>query len=250
MDKKLILYKKRGETPLATMERFRATHPEYALTPMTYAGRLDPMAEGVLLVLTGEVCKDKEQYLSLPKTYQFEILVGFATDTYDALGLVTENTEDEVTLETIKQVGESFGHTFIQKYPPYSSKTVRGVQLHTHAREDTLGYDELPEHEVTITKLSFEKTYTKSGEEILREIQSRIGEVVGDFRQKEIMQKWGEIIVPEKMYMLVSGEVSCGGGFYVRTFVHNIGEHSSVPMLAYSIKRTQLGQWSEKDITQ
>jgi len=55
---------------------------------MTYAGRLDPLAEGLLLVLTGEECKNKEKYLGLDKEYEVDVLFGFATDTYDILGKV------------------------------------------------------------------------------------------------------------------------------------------------------------------
>ena len=44
MDKVLNLYKKRGETPLECIYRFKMVNPEYADKPMTYAGRLDPLA--------------------------------------------------------------------------------------------------------------------------------------------------------------------------------------------------------------
>src|SRR6185436_8316630 len=84
----LRLCKNLGETPLACIERFRSERPEYAKTNMTYLGRLDPMAEGLLLVLAGNT-KDKQQYLDSDKAYEFEVLWGFETDTYDILGLVT-----------------------------------------------------------------------------------------------------------------------------------------------------------------
>src|SRR3989338_8981283 len=83
----LQLYKNLGETPLECLHRFKAEHSEYIDTKMTYLGRLDPMAEGLLLVLAGNT-KDKEKYLSLDKTYEFEVLWGFESDTYDILGLV------------------------------------------------------------------------------------------------------------------------------------------------------------------
>jgi hypothetical protein len=41
----LNLYKARGETPLQRIERFRKENPEYKNIPLSYAGRLDPMAE-------------------------------------------------------------------------------------------------------------------------------------------------------------------------------------------------------------
>jgi tRNA pseudouridine55 synthase len=86
-DQVLKLYKKVGETPLECLERFRKNHPKFKNQKMTYAGRLDPLAEGELLVLVGESCKNKEKYLKLDKEYLVDILFGFETDSYDLLGL-------------------------------------------------------------------------------------------------------------------------------------------------------------------
>ena len=63
------LYKQRGETPLECLERFRITYPEHKDEKMTYLGRLDPMAEGVLLVATGEDIKQsrREEFFELDK---------------------------------------------------------------------------------------------------------------------------------------------------------------------------------------
>jgi tRNA U55 pseudouridine synthase TruB len=85
----LNLYKEAGETPLECMERFRLAHKEYGGVPMTYAGRLDPLASGVLLVLASEARFKREEFLALPKEYEFECLWGISTDTYDPLGLIT-----------------------------------------------------------------------------------------------------------------------------------------------------------------
>ena len=51
MQKVIVLSKKEVETPLQALEFFRAKHKEYKDLKMTYAGRLDPMASGVLVVL-------------------------------------------------------------------------------------------------------------------------------------------------------------------------------------------------------
>ncbi|MEQ1499944.1 MAG: hypothetical protein ABL917_01060 [Parcubacteria group bacterium] len=84
-----VLYKNLGETPNECILRFKKDNPEYADEAMTYAGRLDPMAEGVLIVLSHEELQNKDKYLNLQKTYEFEILWGFETDTLDVLGLVS-----------------------------------------------------------------------------------------------------------------------------------------------------------------
>ena len=54
MKKILNLYKKVGWTPLETIEKFKLKNPVYKNKRMGYAGRLDPMAEGVLIVLVEE----------------------------------------------------------------------------------------------------------------------------------------------------------------------------------------------------
>ncbi|MCE9548798.1 tRNA pseudouridine(55) synthase TruB, partial [Candidatus Nomurabacteria bacterium] len=83
MKKVIVLNKKEGETPLQALDKFRVKNKEYKYIKMTYAGRLDPMASGLLLALAGEETKNKEKYLKLKKEYDFEVLFGFATDTYD-----------------------------------------------------------------------------------------------------------------------------------------------------------------------
>ena len=130
---------------------------------MTYAGRLDPMASGLLLVLAGEETKNKEKYLALDKEYEFEVLFGFATDTYDILGKISSSARQGLAEELtqaklekeIKQNLKYFTGKFIQKYPIYSSKTVKGKQLFEYARG---GADvELPGREVFVKKLQFLK---------------------------------------------------------------------------------------------
>ena len=92
MKKILILHKKEGETPLEALNVFRFKNKKYKDVKMTYAGRLDTLVSGLLLVLTGDTVKEKEKYLKLNKEYEFKILFGFATDTYDVLGKVTKKS--------------------------------------------------------------------------------------------------------------------------------------------------------------
>ncbi len=66
-DTVIITHKAAGETPLATLERTRIERGIAPNFPMTYAGRLDPLAEGVLILLVGDECKKKDQYLGLDK---------------------------------------------------------------------------------------------------------------------------------------------------------------------------------------
>jgi len=154
----LNLYKERGETPLQRIERYRTAHPEYKNVPMSYAGRLDPMAEGVLLVLAGEANKRKSEFLGFEKEYTFDVLFGFSTDTYDLLGVladsVTRASHKAVRVPLLLEYVSQMPGKRAQKYPPFSSKPLEGVPLFVRARKGELEEYELPEHQIEIYEAS------------------------------------------------------------------------------------------------
>ncbi len=121
-----LVYKNLGETPLERAERFRNDHPEFLNSKITYAGRLDPMAEGLLVLLTNDAVNTKENFLSLSKTYEVEVLWGVGTDTQDVLGLISKTSMKYPEVEKVRgYISESVGK-FEQKYPAYSSKPING----------------------------------------------------------------------------------------------------------------------------
>jgi tRNA U55 pseudouridine synthase TruB len=65
------------------------------------------MAEGKMLILAGEACKEREKYLGLDKEYIFEILLGFKSDTKDILGII-ENDKKFYQGFTINNFFEKF----------------------------------------------------------------------------------------------------------------------------------------------
>ena len=220
---------------------------------MTYAGRLDPMARGLLLVLVGEEVKNKDKYLKLDKEYEFEILVGFATDTYDILGKIQHSHILEnvgmLKLEEwerdIRNNLKHFRRKFTQKYPIYSSKTVKGKQLWQYGRnaEEV----EIPEREVSVKKLQFLKIRRISAKKLLEVIERRIKKVEGHFRQKEIIKLWRKHLVkdPSARLVLANFKIKCSSGTYVRGIAHSLGEKMGAPALAFSIKRTTIGKFGK-----
>lgn len=236
----VTIYKNLGETPLEALERFRAEQvalgrAELDQVPMTYAGRLDPMAEGKLLILIGEECKQKERYLGLDKVYEVEVLFGVETDTYDILGLV-EHTKLPIQPDSFsKYIGK-----FAQEYPPYSSKTVDGKQLHTLARSGELP-DELPTKEVEIYSIEELERREISAQDLLKLIQQRIALVTGDFRQTEILERWNEALSHSpQTFPVIKLKVSCSSGTYMRSLAHRIGKDTGSGACALSIKRTEI----------
>ncbi len=88
-EKVLLLNKPLGMTPLELIQGFKKRFPKYEKLKIGYAGRLDPMARGLMVCLVGDESKKQKETELKTKDYVFEALFGVSTDTYDVLGLVS-----------------------------------------------------------------------------------------------------------------------------------------------------------------
>lgn len=263
----VIANKKVGETPLECLERVRREKGIPVATPMTYAGRLDPMADGVLLLLVGEECKNKAAYTGLDKVYEVEILFGVETDTYDVLGLLVEKDSEsrasgvglealsKVLRSTLQEILKKYVGKFEQKYPPYSSKTVDGKALHSYAREGALpSFEDMPTKDVEIYSIDVsndgESFQQISGKEIAHRAIEKINmlSACADFRQEEIIQRWTDFAkkYADVFCHLIRIRVACSSGTYMRSLAHEMGKDLAVAgcsAIAFSIKRISVGDY-------
>ena len=262
LDTVLNLYKRKSETPLQTVERYVASHPEFAKSKMTYAGRLDPMAEGVLVVLTGEKNKERDTYTGLDKDYEFEFIFGVETDTFDVLGKITHtktvstsldasmSTPFDMDISRIETALKKYTGTFEQKYPSYSSKVINGVQMFELARMGMLLDKDIPTHAVTAQSIEYIGSRTVSIADMRQKILDDIHALTGDFRQQEICKLWNEYFEKEgtpQSFVIHKARVSCGSGFYVRQLVSDIGRDLGFGAVTISILRTRVGDFVLKD---
>jgi tRNA pseudouridine55 synthase len=257
----ITIYKKVGETPLQALERVRIEQGISANVPMTYAGRLDPMAEGVLIVLVGEECKQKEHFLGLNKVYEVEVIFGVATDTYDVLGIVGAptiagaNSCDNTGVDVVPGGNMHFSYSsmpslqkyvgkFTQEYPAFSSKTVAGKQLHTYAREGVMP-DEMPTKEVEIFSIETLSSSEMLGDEIAKIAIEKVQKVAGDFRQSEIIAGWRRFASQNghTIHTILKIRVTCSSGTYMRSLAHRIGRDFGTSAIAFSIKRVAVGDF-------
>lgn len=245
MKKLLTLNKKVGETPLECLERFRHANPQYSAVPMTYAGRLDPMAEGLLLVLTGEECKEKEKYLALDKEYETEILFGISTDTHDVLGIPTEGDMCVVEKDEVSRATSPYMGKITQRYPIYSSKTVAGVPLFELARRGLIDDAEIPTKDVQIYSIDIVGERDICAADLKKTILEKIAKVKGDFRQKEIIKKWQDFFAqnPGASFSVFTLKVICSSGTYIRALAENLGRDIGTGALALSIRRVRVGEY-------
>jgi tRNA pseudouridine55 synthase len=236
----LLVLKKRSETLRALLERVRKEYEIDIKTPVTYAGRLDPMAEGLMVLLVGGRCKDKDTFLGLPKRYTFEVLFGVGTDTYDTLGEITALEIKDVSESAIQSVLLEIKGRESWSYPPFSSIPVDGKPLFAHARAGTLP-TELPIKKGEIFELTLSDIERVSLHSLKKEIVKDIQAVSGDFRQEEIIQKWES--VPEWEVVIAKFNALVSSGIYIRSIAHELGRALGIPAIAHSICREEVGPY-------
>lgn len=244
---KVILQNKPvGMTPFEIIERFKKKNPNYREETVSYAGRLDPMAEGLLLLLVGDENKKRKKYENLAKTYEAEIVFGIKTDTYDTLGFVVDASLKTPEMKDIKRALDSFVGRQEQEYPPYSSKTVMGKPLYWWARKGRLHEIKIPKREIEIFKIEALGNSAVLIEDLVFDIRKRIEAVSGDFRQEEILSMWERYGEKNKQVSLMKAhlKVECSSGTYIRRIASDLGEKLGTGAFCLSIKRTKIGDFT------
>lgn len=244
----LNLYKQVGETSLERIKRFQEKHPEYRDEKMSFAGRLDPLADGVLVVLSGEENKNREKFLGLDKEYTFEILFNIETDTYDILGM-PRFIEGEINEEDVEKELLKLERKFKQHFPPFSSKHVEGKSMIEWAYTKRLDEIDMPEKEVEVYDISLIDFYTRTSDELKAYLHERISKVNDNFRPKQILSAWDTLLSEhsEHTWKVAKVQVSCGSGTYMRTIAHDIGYALHTAGCTHSITRTKAGEWNMED---
>jgi len=244
------VYKPIGVTPLETVQKFKLAHPEFAHTKIGYAGRLDPLAHGVLLLMIGEETKKRETYLALQKSYEFQTIFGLQTDTYDILGLLNE-TKQKTSPKNVNLIVNTFVNKHLGKqvqfYPPYSSKTVEGKPLFWWARNGKLSKIEIPTREIEIVEFKVSSIDEITNKELKPLVYKSIHSVIGDFRQKEIENRWNIYFSQsnsKEVMPKITFKITCSSGTYIRELVNQMGREVGCGAIAIDILRSAVGNYS------
>src|SRR5215471_16835725 len=133
LDGLLVIDKPVGPTSHDVVSRVRRILRERRIG---HTGTLDPMASGVLLLLVGRATRLAQFLNADVKQYDATIRLGFATDTYDAVGRPTTEVHPG-PLPTRDRIGEAlaaFRGTFTQQPPAFSAKKIEGKRSYRLAR--------------------------------------------------------------------------------------------------------------------
>ena len=102
-----------------------------------HAGTLDPIAEGLLIVMVNNATKFSDNLMKRDKEYFVELELGYETATYDTEGEITEKYEGEINIsdEKIFEAIRSFTGEIMQIPPMYSAIKINGEKLYELARK-------------------------------------------------------------------------------------------------------------------
>lgn len=128
----LVLNKPSGPTSAACLNDIKHQLKQYKIG---HAGTLDPLAQGVLLVMLGHGTKLAPYLTDRVKTYTGTFRLGMTTDTLDIQGEVTSESDVTVSDEDVKREILYWKELTEQEVPAYSAAKHKGKPLYALARE-------------------------------------------------------------------------------------------------------------------
>jgi tRNA pseudouridine55 synthase len=182
-----------------------------------HLGTLDPLATGVLPLVTGGLTRLAQFYTTSEKTYEGVIRFGFATNTYDADGEPAEpqvgttsldspeSRRPDLTMEHLQKLAATFQGMIEQVPPPFSAKKIHGIPAYKLAR-----------------------------------------------KQKEVVLKPVQVEIKEFVILAVEGDrarfrARVASGTYMRSVAHEMGQLQGSGAHLESLRRTAAAEF---DITQ
>jgi tRNA pseudouridine55 synthase len=172
-----------------------------------HCGTLDPQAEGLLVVALGSATR-LLRYISFePKTYEFGILFGSETDSFDSEGMITAQGGTFPPETQLRDCLKQFTGIIEQVPPAFSAVHVDGVRAYTLARQGTI--PELSPRKITVYDLQMTRYDT-------------------DEQRAEFV-------------------ISCSTGTYIRSLVRDIAHTCNTYGTAQFIRRLSAGVFSLKD---
>ncbi|MFP4110428.1 MAG: tRNA pseudouridine(55) synthase TruB [Desulfonatronovibrio sp.] len=128
----IILNKPKGPTSADCLNRIKRN---FRIKKIGHAGTLDPMATGVLVVMTGQATKLADYIMEGQKTYKGTLRLGLETDTYDVQGKVSaEHDCSGITENEAARAIKDWEKITSQEVPPVSAAKHKGKPLYALQR--------------------------------------------------------------------------------------------------------------------
>lgn len=220
----------------------------------TCTGRLDPLAQGKLIILTDNDTKKMQTFLKREKTYKFDMILGVSTESHDCLSKITEiQTErlNENNLNNrfiISKLHEFIARYKIQKFPLVSSFVINHQCMkkplwwfYKNGIRDII----LPEKQIRINYHNVFSVHKIDGNSLSELFIDRIQHITDtrlqtDLNTSSALSQWKIFKEKEMNFIVVSMELNVSTGFYVRRFCHDFGNFIGTGGIAFDITRTEI----------
>jgi tRNA pseudouridine55 synthase len=171
-----------------------------------HTGTLDPIATGLLILLTGKMTKQADTFLKKDKVYIAEATLGSSSTTYDAEGEINEiEPNANLSLAEIEQAVQNFVGKIEQTPPIFSAIKVGGKRAYNLAR---------------------------SGQEV--KLKARSVEIYS----LEILDYNSDGSSPKLKF-----RVHVSSGTYIRSLINDIGQALGCGAYMSELRRTSIGEY-------
>ncbi len=210
----LNLYKPKGVSSFNFINRYKK---KMGYSKIGHAGTLDPLAEGVLVVLTDKDTKRQNEFMKQDKVYIAEILLGAFSESFDLeKPLIFSEKAPNLDKLHVLEILNSLKGSLTLPAPIYSAKVISGKRLYKYAKQ---GISEIELPKVT-SQIEFINLL--------------------DFRYLDHNSQ---------NYPLLTVEIGCSSGTYIRAIANHLGELLQTKGVLYSLKRTKVGDFRIEDST-
>jgi len=136
MDEILLIDKPPGMTSFGVVARLRRvlSKQEGKKVKVGHTGTLDPFATGLMIIVTGRMCRRAMEFTKLDKWYEAEIILGAESTTGDPEGELSRVSGKRPDKVEIKQVLQKFTGKIEQTPPAFSAVKVNGRRAYQLAR--------------------------------------------------------------------------------------------------------------------
>ncbi len=186
-----------------------------------YAGTLDPLASGLMVVGVGKGTKQLTELTKYDKEYITEIFLGRGTTTQDREGEVMAEKEvaEMVSLETISATLASLHGELMLPVSGFSAIKIDGVPMYKRARASVARGEEVPEVP--------ERRMVVHTSELLTST---------------------DISEDGKKFQVVTARFFVGSGTYIRSLAVELGKRlGDYPAHLRSLRRTKVGSYDLSD---
>lgn len=237
-----LVEKPLGLTPLQALEEFKSSYEGDLPETLTYAGRLDPMAEGLLPIVDGKDTELKKKVATLSKVYCADILFGVSTDSGDLLGKVMEINFRAIEQKNVEKIGNKVLGVHEYEIPRFSSPIIAKHDL--DEIEETLPLRK----QMNVISVNYLSSRVVSQKDILERLEGAEKKLSGDFRHSEIQKTWKNVFLDQTIFTLHSFEFEVESGAYIRSIASYMGGLLNLPTCLFSLKRIKVGEWIKPGI--